>query len=167
MAELILGVDPGKLGALAAITMAGELVWTLDMPVADNEVSPVLIATELRTLLRHTTLPYLQGPHTLVAAVVEEVAAFPKNGSIGNFKLGQAHGKVLGVLGAFGVPVVRPRPTTWKKAMKLSSDKELSRSTALDKWPAMADHFRLKKHADRAEAALLAEWGRLLGGAGQ
>jgi crossover junction endodeoxyribonuclease RuvC len=41
----------------------------------------------------------------------------------------------------------------------LSSDKEAARALALRLFPACAEHFRLKKHHGRAEAALIAKFG--------
>jgi len=154
MTAVVVGIDPGKAGAIAALDATdGGLMWVADMPVANDEVSPVLFALTLARVLDDRI-----GRHDDVTVVVEEVAAFPKNGSIGNFKLGQAHGIILGAVGAMRLPLHRVRPAVWKKAMKLSSDKELSRARALDLWPEHAPDFRFKKHADRAEAALIARW---------
>jgi len=146
---VILGIDPGKLGALAAISVTGELMWVEDMPTAAKEVSAALLAVMLRELGLHSII---------IAAAVEEVSAHPVTGSIGNFKLGQAHGKLLGVVATLGVPVLRPSPSSWKRAMHLSADKDVSRRLAIDTWPTWAPSFALKKHDGRAEAAILALW---------
>ena len=46
--------------------------------------------------------------------------------------------------------------------MGVTKDKDSSRARALELWPERAELFKRKKDADRAEAALLAEWGRRL-----
>ncbi len=52
-------------------------------------------------------------------------------------------------------------PHVWKKAMKLvGKDKDDSRLMATNRWPAFAASFRRKMDNDRAEAALIAEYGR-------
>lgn len=147
---LTLGIDPGKLGAIAALDEAGGLVDVIDMPNAGGEVSAALLVDALDA--------WCDGFTRIGTVVVEEVAAFPKNGSIGNFKLGMAYGVVLGVVG-IRWPLVRVRPATWKRSMGLTSDKELSRRRAIETWPGSASAFARKKDDGRAEAALLALWG--------
>lgn len=138
---IVVGVDPGLTGALAACD-GGALLWVEDMPVVDKEVNPTL----LRQLLRdHEPIDHV---------VIEQVAAFPKNGSIGNFKLGLAYGIALGVAAVY--PHSTVRPTVWKKRLGLTSDKERSRKMAIDLWPEHSDWFKRKKDDGRAEAALLA-----------
>jgi hypothetical protein len=51
-------------------------------------------------------------------------------------------------------------PATWKKAMRLKGGKDESREAAMRLWPASAGLFARVKDNDRAEAALIAEWGR-------
>lgn len=146
---LTLGIDPGKLGAIAAVDETGALVDVIDMPNAGGEVSAALLVGALGA--------WCDGWTDIGTVVVEEVAAFPKNGSIGNFKLGMAYGIVLGVVGVRW-PLVRVRPAAWKRSMGLTSDKELSRRRAIETWPGSAGMFARKKDDGRAEAALLALW---------
>lgn len=145
--SVVVGVDPGKAGALAVLRADGGLIDVADMPVT-VEVSAAL----LHELLVEWDAT-LGGIGTVV---VEEVAAFPKNGSVGNFKLGMAFGTVLGAAARW--PIVRTRPAAWKKALGLTSDKDLSRRRAIELWPASAGSFARKKDDGRAEAALLAHW---------
>lgn len=147
------GIDPGKAGALAVIGRDGALIDVADMPVT-VEVSAALLH-ELLVEWDRT----LDGIGTVV---VEEVAAFPKNGSVGNFKLGMAFGTVLGACTRW--PIQRVRPAVWKKALGLSSDKELSRRRAIELWPDMAGQFARKRDDGRAEAALIAHWYQRHGG---
>jgi hypothetical protein len=44
----------------------------------------------------------------------------------------------------------------WKRHFKLGSDKEFSRALAVRLYPSAP--LNLKKHADRAEALLMARW---------
>ncbi len=53
-------------------------------------------------------------------------------------------------------------PHVWKKAMGLiGTAKDQSRAKATNRWPAFAKSFSRKMDDGRAEAALLAEYGRL------
>lgn len=143
---IVVGIDPGKTGALAGVDDTGALTWVADMPLVDGEVSAVLLA---QLFVEHMPFDHV---------VVEQVAAFPKNGSVGNFKLGMAYGIVL-ALACRWTAHTTVRPTVWKKAMGLTAEKERSRARALELWPQSCDLFARKKDDGRAEAALLAKWG--------
>jgi len=148
---MIIGVDPGLSGAIALIAEHGDLVEVHDMPVVDGLVSSALLANLIRG-------------RGVDVAVVEQVSARPGQGVSSMFKFGRSLGVVEGVLSTLGVPVVYVTPGKWKKAMGLSSDKELSRRRAIDRWPDRAASFARKKDDGRAEAALLAEYHRTKGG---
>ena len=148
---IVVGVDPGKAGAIAVIDDVDGILGCYDMPAVDGAVSAVLVH---RILAGHGT------PHL---AVIENVHSMPKQGVASSFSFGRSKGVIEGVAAALRYPVEMPSPAAWKKAMGVKADKDSSRAKALDLWPDHADLFRLKKHADRAEACLLAEWGlRLL-----
>jgi crossover junction endodeoxyribonuclease RuvC len=142
---VILGIDPGLSGAVAAVFYDGGLAWVRDLPVVDKNIN----ATEFSHLLRE---------HDISLAVVERVASMPRQGVASVFKFGKGYGQILGVLAAHEIPISEPTPTQWKTAMNLSKDKELSRAMAIKTWPSMAEFFKLKKHDGRAEAALMALW---------
>lgn len=145
---ITVGIDPGMGGAIAILS-EGRPTAIEDMPIVDGEVSGALLFNVLGDVKRYAG-------H--VPVLVEQVAAFPKNGSIGNFKLGLSYGVVLGVVAGLGLPLYRVRPAIWKRAMSLSSDKERSRASAIALWPEGAGWFKRKKDADRAEAALLGRY---------
>jgi Holliday junction resolvasome RuvABC endonuclease subunit len=154
--SVIVGVDPGNKGAFAGIDqLTGALLWVHDMPTMAShkakgnarEVSPALVAQ------------LLAGETGIVAIVIEQVGYLGNsNGGIALFKLGQAHGIVLGVAAAMQLPSVHVSPVSWKKAIGLTSDKERSRKMALDVWPSQGHYFARKMDDGRAEAALLAKW---------
>ena len=52
----------------------------------------------------------------------------------------------------------------WKKAMGVTADKRSSRDVAARRWPTEAHRFARVRDDGRAEAALLAEYGRRCGG---
>jgi len=49
-------------------------------------------------------------------------------------------------------------PSSWKKQMGVTSDKDQTREKAIDLMPSMAHVFKLKKNTGIAEAALLCFW---------
>ena len=146
--QRVLGIDPGLKGALAWVNTAGSLIEVEDMPLVDNEVNAKLLAN------------LIVGYGSLECAVVERQQAMPEAKVVAKelsaFKTGTGYGIIIGVLAALNIPTFFLSSTQWKKMLHLTSDKELSRKRALERWPADADLFKLKKHEGRAEAALLA-----------
>lgn len=151
---VVLGVDAGTTGALALVDDTG-IIDIADMPTADKIVSPVLIEAWLADWAPYTD--------RIAVAVVERLHAMPPPvGSKANFSKGHSFGVVLGVLAARHVPLELPTPANWKREMGVTKDKDTSRAMALRLWPADHERFARKMDADRAEACLLAEWGRRL-----
>jgi hypothetical protein len=147
---VIVGIDPGNSGAVAVITNHGELLDAFDMPLVDKVVSPVLLFENLNNWEVDVDL-----------VVIERVSSMPKQGVASTFKFGTAYGIAQGVVAGLGWRHTLVTPGVWKKAMGCTADKERSRRLAIERWPDRADLFKLKKHDGRAEAALMAEWGRL------
>jgi crossover junction endodeoxyribonuclease RuvC len=143
---IVLGVDPGVSGAVAFFYPGIGRVSVHDVPVAGGEISAPHLATLIRT-------------HAPSLAVIERVSAMPGQGVSSCFNFGRSYGDVRGVIGALNIPLHYVTPSTWKKYFKLSSDKELSRKLAIQRFPAVADHFARKKDDGRAEAALIALYG--------
>lgn len=155
--NLILGIDPGLTGAIAAYhTRTKDLVMCVDMPVFKNvkknsnkvDLNPHGIAELIESLA-----PKLRG------AILEDVAAAPKQGVVSMFNFGYGQGILYGILIAYKIPVLLIKPQVWKSNMGLTRDKDLSRRKAMRTYPMWDDHFSLKKHDGRAEAALLAKYG--------
>ena len=153
MTALILGIDPGRDGALALVDEGGRLLDVHDMPDATGAA----LGAQVRVLLAD------HAPHTVAVAWVEQVASRPGQGVASMFKFGAGWGAILGALGALGVPVELRTPQQWKKAMRVTADKASSRQRATELWPSDAGWFTRVKDDGRAEAALLAEYGRRCG----
>ena len=145
MSAILLGIDPGAKGAIAAVSPLGRLEFVEDMP------DPLTGAT-----LRHLLDSYL--PHWPEKVAVEDVHAMPRQGLSSTFKFGLGHGIVLGALGYAHIPYELVAPSKWKRAMGITADKDTARVRACELWPASAALFARKKDDGRAEAALLAYW---------
>lgn len=142
----VLGCDPGLKGAIAYYFPSHpDRIMVEDMPVVAGNVDPATLARRIRQL---------RPTH----AVIELVHAMPKQGVSSTFKFGDGFGCLRGVVAALDIPVCFVTPGRWKKDLRLSSDKEDSRQRALQLFTESIEHFSLKKHEGRAEAALLARW---------
>lgn len=147
----ILGIDPGLTGGIALLDTASlASVAVHDMPTAHKTVDPAALAALIRELRPDM-------------AVVEEVGPQPRDGVVQAFSFGQSYATARVACLMLDIPVHLVRPQAWKAYFRLrggSDGKELGRALALRRFPASAKSFNLKKHHNRAEAALLALYGR-------
>jgi len=95
---------------------------------------------------------------TQAHVTLEEAQAMPGQGVRSMFTCGVGFGVWLALLAALALPHTRVRPAIWKKALGLGKDKEAARLRAMQLFPT-ADLRRKRDHG-RAEALLLAYWGR-------
>ena len=142
---LTLGIDPGKTGALAFL-YSDRTIFIEDMPVVGKEIN----GAELANMLREFTPQHVY---------IETVNSFGM-GRQSAFNFGQGVGVIKGVLGALAIPYSGITPAKWKKEFSLNRDKDASRLAAIRLFPDSAGKFTRKKDDGRAEAALIALWGR-------
>lgn len=155
---IIVGIDPGITGALAAINHRG-LQAVSDMPVMQrspvratvrNQVNAVALADLLRA--------WLEGyDKNEIHIFIERVNAMPKQGVSTMFSMGHTSGIIEGVVAARGYPHELITPRAWKKALKLGPDKHQARTMAQRLYPEAP--LALAKHHNRAEAILIARYG--------
>ena len=149
---IYVGIDPGLDGALAAITPTGLAVY--DAPTYRDAKGRrrYQIGMMANTLYQLT----FRGP---VAAVIEAVHAMPGQGVTSMFSMGYGLGLWHALLAAYAIPYIEVSPRRWKGFFVLDSYKDRSRECADGYFPG-TDFFKRKKDHGRAEAALMAEYGR-------
>ena len=155
----VIGIDPGASGAVAILEEGGKFVMVFDMPsmvikvgsAMKNRVSPEMLADELRGYA---------GPGA--RAVIEKVSAMPGQGVSSMFAFGESYGLARGVLAGLGIPCSTVTPQQWKKWHNVNASKDGSRAKAAQLWPLNAGDFKRVKDDGRAEACLIAEWGRVV-----
>lgn len=151
----IIGIDPGLSGALVLLG-AGRPKFH-DIPTVRigkrREVSAALLALAL--------IEWQDSVDDL-SAIMEAVGPMPRDSRVGAFKFGDTFGQIKAVLGVLGIAYDLVRPQTWKKALSLpaKSPKDASIGRALQLFPACAPDLTLKKHHNRADALLIAEYER-------
>jgi len=152
--KVTLGIDCGLNGAIAVL-VDGQLLSVHDMPTltvdinkkSKRQVSPNLLAHLIESIKPDQ-------------AIVERPAARPGQGVTAMFGFGRSLGVVEGVLAGLSVPVTYVAPSTWTKAMGKAAGKDASRQRAIELFPAMSEHFKRVKDDGRADAALIAHWGK-------
>jgi len=153
--HLILGVDPGLTGALAAIDRKTGLVAYIDrLPTlktpSKSRKQGFLSHIDLSTLTHE--LKFI-APKILFAAV-EDPGAMPNQGLGSTFRFGAVCGQIQGVLAGLDIPFVLIKPSVWKGALGLSQDKGQSLKLA----GSLAKTEFKKKDHDVAEAILIAHF---------
>jgi hypothetical protein len=153
MSKVFVGIDPGLTGAVATIS--------------DGKVSIVDIdgsSFNAIDLLKGVAL------NSEVFVCIEKVGSMPKQGVASTFKFGKIYGELIGAVKALGLSIeFEPTPQVWKKfifngrhsMLEKPEQKDLAREQARKLYPAIADMLKRKKDADRAEAVLLAHYGKM------
>lgn len=151
----VLGVDPGGYGALALLD-GMSLKHLADMPVFQ-----VTRGKGVKRDLDVHGLARLLDDWKPDACFFEQVGGMEGDSPSSAFTFGRIAGAAEALVKRSGARFEFVMPHVWKKAMGLiGTAKDDSRAKATNLWPARADAFALKKHDGRAEAALLAEFGR-------
>jgi len=148
--KYIIGVDPGKTGAIAMLDDDGELITMDDMPAIGKHVSVALLKNIFHECQKHSA--------ERVTCVIEDVHSTPQMGVTSAFSFGRSKGVVEAMAAGLGMRLVYVTPAKWKKDMSLTKNKGHSRALATQRWPADAELFKRVKDDGRAEAALVALW---------
>ena len=141
--SVILGIDPGRRGALALLDTDSLRVTCHDMP-GDTSALHALICE----------LPLVK------LCALEQLHAGPQMSRTTIAAMFEAYGALKGALAWRSIPVFSTRPSQWKPALSVPADKSAARRRASEFFPDDADQWRLAKHDGRAEAALIAWYGR-------
>ena len=151
---VIYGIDPGFTGAISIYRPELELMEVHDMPVMKSAKGKTIL--NLRGVL--DILEPEDFEHNI--AVIEQVGAMPGQGVSSMFRFGQGFGQLEMAIAAHKLPVHYVTPQKWKGHFKLSRDKGVSRSVAIQRFPQVANLFSRVKDDGRAEACLIALYGK-------
>jgi len=98
---------------------------------------------------------------------IERVHAMATNGSLATFSVGDSRGSLRTAVHIAGVPLIWVPPRQWQTQFNLwgskVSDRERknrSRARARELWPQLDGDLNLVKDHNKAEALLIAEYGR-------
>ena len=149
---MILGIDPGLGGAIAALTAHSRLD-IYDMPTLALTVN----GKTRRRIDGHKLAQLIKSlAPAVTAAVLENVHSMPAQGVASSFSFGKAAGAIEQCLVDHNIPYRTVEPAVWKRYFSVTHDKDSSRQRASQLLPAFAGLWPNKSHDGRAEAALLA-----------
>ena len=154
---LIIGIDPGISGAICFFEK-GEIKDVIDMPVMaegkknKKQINGSQIFNEISNRIKDYKTEN-------VNAVIEQVSAMPGQGVTSMFNFGQSFGVLKGVCSAMQLPMYFVRAAKWKKYFNLiNSEKDASRTKAIEIFPYISSQLSKKKDSNKADAILIASF---------
>ena len=94
-----------------------------------------------------------------IRVVIEQVSAMPGQGVTSMFNFGQSFGILKGICSAMQLPIFFVRPAKWKKYFNLiNSQKDASRTRAIEIFPYFSTQLSKKKDSNKADAILIASF---------
>ena len=154
---LIIGIDPGISGSLCFFK-DGKILDVIEMPTMTEgkknkkQVNGSQIYNEI--LQRINKLEKND-----VRVIVEQVSAMPGQGVTSMFNFGQSFGILKGICSAMQLPIYFVRPAKWKKHFNLiNSEKDASRTRAIEIFPYFSSQLSKKKDANKADPILIASF---------
>ena len=154
---LIIGIDPGISGSICFFE-DGKILDVIEMPTMNEgkknkrQVNGAQIYNEIIDRINK-----LQKQD--VRVVVEQVSAMPGQGVTSMFNFGQSFGIIKGICSAMQLPLYFVRPTKWKKYFNLiKSEKDASRTRAIEIFPYFSSQLSKKKDSNKADAILIASF---------
>ncbi len=154
---LIIGIDPGISGSICFIE-DGKILDAIEMPtMADGkknkrQVNSSQIFNEISKRIQKDT-------NQDTRVVIEQVSAMPGQGVTSMFNFGQSFGTLKGICSAMQLPMYFVRPAKWKKYFGLiNSEKDASRTKAIEMFPYFSSKLSKKKDSNKADAILIASF---------
>ena len=94
-----------------------------------------------------------------IKVVIEQVSAMPGQGVTSMYNFGQSFGILKGICSAMQLPIYFVRPAKWKKYFNLiNSEKDASRTRAIEIFPYFSSNLSKKKDSNKADAILIASY---------
>ena len=157
---IVLGIDCGLTGAVAAISSDRSYAGVFDLPVIASgksaKVQTHIDAAGLAETIKQARIA--AGSVDVWMAAVERVAAMPGQGVSSVFSLGDSFGAIRATLAVKHIACEFVTPNAWKRYYGLDGDKERARAKAIELFPGLATSLSRKKDHNRAEAILVADW---------
>ena len=152
---LIIGIDPGISGSICFFEN-GKILEVVEMPTMTDgkknkrQVNGAQIYNEILKRIN-------KNDKQNVRVIIEHVSAMPGQGVTSMFNFGQSFGILKGICSAMQLPMYFVRPAKWKKYFGLiNSEKDASRTRAIEMFPYFSSQLSRKKDSNKADAILIA-----------
>ena len=154
---LILGIDPGISGSICFFE-DGKILDVVEMPTMTEgkknkkQVNGSQIYNEIFKRVNKIDKRDIR-------VIIEQVSAMPGQGVTSMFNFGQSFGILKGICSAMQLPMYFVRPAKWKKYFNLiNSEKDASRTKAIEVFPYISQQLSKKKDANKADAILISSF---------
>ena len=154
---LVIGIDPGISGSICFFEN-GKIIDVIEMPTMTEgkknkkQVNGSQVYNEIAKRVGIAEKKDIR-------VVIEHVSAMPGQGVTSMFNFGQSFGILKGICSAMQLPMYFVRPTRWKKYFNLiNSEKDASRTKAIEIFPYFSLNLSKKKDSNKADAILLASY---------
>ena len=154
---LIIGIDPGISGSICFFEN-GKILEVVEMPTMTDgkknkrQVNGAQIYNEILKRIN-------KNDKQNVRVIIEQVSAMPGQGVTSMFNFGQSFGILKGICSAMQLPMYFVRPAKWKKYYGLiNSEKDASRTRAIEMFPYFSSQLSKKKDSNKADAILIASF---------
>ncbi|MDC0510511.1 crossover junction endodeoxyribonuclease [Candidatus Pelagibacter sp.] len=154
---LIIGIDPGISGSICFF-QDGKIIDVVEMPTMTEgkknkkQVNGSQIFNEISFRVKKLDKKDIK-------VIIEQVSAMPGQGVTSMFNFGQSFGILKGICSAMQLPMYFVRPAKWKKYFNLiNSEKDASRTRAIEIFPYFSGQLSRKKDSNKADAILIASF---------
>ena len=154
---LIIGIDPGISGSICFFE-DNKIIDVVEMPTMTEgkknkrQVNGSQIYNEILKRIN-------KSERSSIRVVIEQVSAMPGQGVTSMFNFGQSFGILKGICSAMQLPMYFVRPAKWKKYFGLiNSEKDASRTKAIEMFPYFSSQLSKKKDSNKADAILIASF---------
>jgi crossover junction endodeoxyribonuclease RuvC len=154
---LIIGIDPGLSGSICFFE-DGKILDAIEMPTMTEgkknkrQVNGAQVYNEISKRINFSEKKNLR-------VIIEQVSAMPGQGVTSMFNFGQSFGILKGICSAMQLPMYFVRPAKWKKYFSLiNSEKDASRTRAIEMFPYFSSQLSKKKDSNKADAILIASF---------
>ena len=154
---LIIGIDPGISGSICFLDN-GKILDVIEMPIMTDgkknkkQVNGSQVYNEIIKRIK-------QFEKNQIRVVIEHLSAMPGQGVTSMFNFGQSFGILKGICTAMQLPMYFVRPAKWKKYFNLlNSEKDASRTRAIEIFPYFSSQLSRKKDSNKADAILIASF---------
>ena len=154
---LIIGIDPGISGSICFFE-DGIIKDVVEMPTMTEgkknkrQANGPQIFNEINNRIKKIEKKNIK-------VVIEQVSAMPGQGVTSMFNFGQSFGILKGICSAMQISMYFVRPAKWKKYFNLiNSEKDASRTKAIEIFPYFSSNLSKKKDSNKADAILIASY---------
>ena len=154
---LIIGIDPGITGAICFFEDR-KIIDLIEMPNMaagkknKRQVNGAQVYNEIFERIKNYNKKDIK-------VVIEQVSAMPGQGVTSMFNFGQSFGVLKGICSAMQLPMYFVRPAKWKKYFNLiNSEKDASRTKAIEIFPHFSAQLSRKKDSNKADAILISSF---------